>query len=106
MVFRVRNKAPHEVEAIDCKENIVYGYLSEDIDDSEFGAGMTPAYIYYWMIVVHSGNAINIVFFAHPPLAVARITHQMVQNDITTILTDVCDAAILGPCQFPYPFLE
>lgn len=74
IILWVERAPSHRSDSVDGEENIPYGNLAENIDDSKFIPSMTPRKMDYLMPVVKTGDIVYESFFAHPPLAVTRIT--------------------------------
>lgn len=106
MVFRVKDTAPIETKAIDSNENAVDGYLAESVDNCQLVTVMTPGHMNQGVFTVCGSDTVYQMFFAHPPLAIRRVTHQVTYNHIAGIASDVRNAAISRPNQLSSEFLE
>lgn len=106
MVFWVEDAAPIETNAIDSNEYAVDRYLAENVDNCQLVTVVTPGQMNQLVFTMRSSNTVYQMFFAHPPLAIGRITHQVTYNHIAPIACYVGDAAISRPNQFPSQFLE
>lgn len=106
MIFGIEATAPIETKAIDGNKRAVDGYLAEGVDDCQLVTVMTPRQMNQLVLIVCSSDTVYHMFFAHPPLSIRRITHQVTYNHIASIASDVRNAAISRPNQFSILFLE